>query len=109
MNKITHSKYRNSGLIFEILIRTISADTLKGVDSPAIDIIKKYFIKTELGREYKLYETIMKTKSLTESKADILISTILDESKKFNRKSLKSSKYNLIVVVYLMNYMILVK
>ena len=96
MNKIAHSKYRNSGLIFEILIRTISADTLKGVESPAIDIIKKYFIKTELGREYKLYETIMKSKSLTESKANIMINTILDESKKFNRKSLKSLKYNLI-------------
>ena len=96
MNKISHSKYRNSGLIFEILIRTISADTLKGVESPAIDIIKKHFIKTELGREYKLYETIMKSKSLTESKANILISTVLDESKKFNRKTLKSSKYNLI-------------
>ena len=96
MNNISHSKYRNSGLIFEILIRTISADTLKGVDSPAIDIVKKYFIKTDLGREYKLYETIMKAKSLTESKADILVNTVLDESKKFNRKGLKSLKYNLI-------------
>jgi len=96
MNNISHSKYKNSGLIFEILIRTISADTLRGVDSPAIDIVKKYFIKTDLGREYKLYETVMKAKSLTEGKADILINTVLDESKKFNRKGLKSLKYNLI-------------
>lgn len=96
MIKIAHSKYKNSGLIFEILIRTISSDTLKGVDSPAIDIVKKYFIKTDLGREYKLYEIIMKSRSLSESKADILLETVLNESKKFNRKNLKSSKYNLI-------------
>lgn len=93
---IKHSKYKNSGLIFEILIRTISADTLKGVDSPAIDIVKKYFIKTDLGKEYKLYETIMKSKTLTENKADFLVSTVLNESKKFNRKNIKSLKYNLI-------------
>ena len=96
MIKITHSKYRNSGLIFEILIRTVSSDTLKGINSPAIDIIKKFFIKTELGKEYKLYETIMKSKSLNENKANVLIDTVLEESKKINRKCLKSLKYNLI-------------
>ncbi len=96
MSKILHSKYKNSGLIFEILIRQISSDTLKGKDSPAIDIIKKYFIKTELGREYKLYESIIKSKILSEGKAEMLINTVLDESKKFNRRNLKSLKYNLI-------------
>lgn len=96
MNKIQHSKYKNSGLIFEILIRQISSDTLKGVDSPAIDIVKKYFIKSELGREYKLYDSIMKSKSLTEGKANILIDSILQSSERFNRKQLKSAKYNLI-------------
>ena len=54
--KIKHSKYKNTGILFELLVRQITADTLKGETSPAIDILKKYFVKTSLGREYKLYE-----------------------------------------------------
>ena len=55
--KIKHSKFKNPGILFELLVRQITADTLRGADSPAIDMIKKYFVKTELGREYKLYYT----------------------------------------------------
>ena len=94
--KIKHSKYKNTGILFELLVRQITADTLKGGDSPAIDILKKYFVKTSLGREYKLYESIMKSKVLSEARANVLISTILENSKKFSRSSLRKQKYNLI-------------
>lgn len=94
--KIKHSKYKNTGILFELLVRQITADTLKGGDSPAIDILKSYFVKTELGREYKLYESVIKSKVLNESRANVLISTILENSKKFNRTILKKQKYNLI-------------
>ena len=65
--KIKHSKYKNTGVLFELLVRQITADTLKGGDSPAIDILKKYFVKSELSREYRLYESILKSKNLSES------------------------------------------
>ena len=94
--KIKHSKYKNTGILFELLVRQITADTLKGGDSPAIDILKSYFVNTELGREYKLYESVMKSKVLSESRANALVSTVLDSSKKFNRTVLKKQKYNLI-------------
>ena len=94
--KIKHSKFKNPGILFELLVRQITADTLKGSDSPAIDIIKKYFVKTELGREYKLYETILKSKVLTEGRANVFISTALDNSKKFNKRVLRKEKYQLI-------------
>jgi len=94
--KIKHSKYKNTGILFELLVRQITADTLKGGDSPAIDILKSYFVNTELGSEYKLYESIMKSKVITESRANALVSTVLDSSKKFNRTVLKKQKYNLI-------------
>lgn len=94
--KIKHSKYKNTGILFELLVRQITADTLKGGDSPAIDILKEYFVKTPLGREYKLYETILKSKVLNEGRANIVISTILESSKKFNRTTLRKQKYNLI-------------
>ncbi len=94
--KIKHSKYKNTGILFELLVRQITADTLKGDDSPAIDLLKNYFVKTGLGREYKLYELILKSKVISEGKANSLISTILENSRKFNRTSLKRQKYSLI-------------
>lgn len=94
--KLKHNKFKNTGLIFELLVRQITADTLKGNDSPAIDILKAYFVKTELGREYKLYETVLKSKVLNEGRANMILTTILENSKKFNRSNLKKLKYNLI-------------
>jgi len=94
--KIKHSKYKNTGILFELLVRQATADTLKGTDSPAIDLIKKYFVKSELGREYKLYESVIKSKVLNEGRANVIISTILETSQKLNRSSLRKQKYNLI-------------
>jgi len=94
--KIKHSKYKNTGILFELLVRQVTIDTLKGVDSPAIDIMKKYFVKSELGREYKLYESILKSKVLNESRANTVVSTILESSVNLNKSTLKRQKYNLI-------------
>jgi len=94
--KLKHSKYRNTGILFELLVRQITADTLKGGESPALPLLKKYFTQSQLGREYKLYETLMKSDVISEGKANILISTVLESSSKINRKQLKREKYNLI-------------
>jgi len=93
---ISHSKYKNTGILFELLVRQITADSLSGRDSKATPILKKYFVKTELGREYKLYETLLSKKHLSEGKADIVINTIIESSKQLNRGALKRQKYNLI-------------
>ena len=97
--KIKHSKYKNTGILFELLVRQATADTLKGTDSAAIDLIKKYFVKSELGREYKLYESVVKSKVLNEGRANAIISTILETSQKLNRTSLRKQKYNLIAEI----------
>jgi len=93
---IKHSKYKNTGILFELLVRQVTSDTLNGVESAAIKLIQKYFVKSELGKEYKLYEALTKTTTLSESRANVLIQTLLDSSKKLNRGSLKREKYNLI-------------
>jgi hypothetical protein len=93
---IKHSKYKNTGILFELLVRQVTSDTLNGGQSSALNIIKKYFVKSELGKELKLYETLSKTNKVTEAKANILIQTILESSKKLNRSSLRRQKYNLI-------------
>ena len=93
---IKHSKYKNTGILFELLVRQITVDTLDGKDSPARNTLKNYFVKTELGKEYKLYETLFQKNNLTEGKANIIIDSILESSKTLNRGSLKRQKYNLI-------------
>lgn len=96
MNKIKHSKYKNTGLLFELLIHQITVDTMRGDNSPSVDLVKKYFVNTELGKEYRLYESIIKSQNLNETKAAMMISESLEGSKKLNKRSLKSLKYNLI-------------
>ena len=93
---IKHSKFKNTGILFELLVRQITADTLSGKNSEATNILKKYFSKTELGREYKLYDSLLKRTNLTEGKAEVVIGTILESAKQLNRSALKRQKYNLI-------------
>ena len=93
---IKHSKFKNTGILFEILVKKITGDTLSGKNSKAIKIIKEYFVNTELGKEYKLYETMFKAKNLTEHRASMVLNTILEQSKKLNKSKLKGEKYRLI-------------
>jgi hypothetical protein len=93
---IKHSKYKNTGILFELLVRQITADTLSGKNSEATNILKKHFSKTELGREYKLYDSLLKRTNLSEGKAELIINTVLESAKQLNRTSLKKQKYNLI-------------
>lgn len=93
---IKHSKFKNTGILFEVLVKRITADTLSGITSPAIKILKKYFVNTEMGKEYKLYETVFKSTVLSESKANVVLSTVLESSQKLNRSKLRKEKYNLV-------------
>jgi len=95
--KIKHSKYRNTGLIFELLIKQIASDTLNNRDSAAVKIIKKHFTgKTTLVREFKLYEFILKNRQVSQAKAETILSTITEISRKLDQTSLKNQKYDLI-------------
>ena len=95
--KIKHSKFRNTGLLYEFLINQIASDTITGVQSPAIKMLRKYFKNsTNLGKEYKLYEYIIKSKDNDISKAERIISTVLEISSKLNREKLKKEKYQLV-------------
>lgn len=96
MNKINHSKYKNTGIIFETLIRQIASDTMSNKDSKAVEIIKKYFTNTELAKEQKLYAALTSSKTINETKADGLINSVLDLSKRLNKTKLRKEKYALI-------------
>lgn len=95
--RIKHSKYRNTGLIFELLVKQIAADTLNKKDSNAVHIIKKFFTgDSALVREFKLYDYILKKNGIIQSKAETIISTIIEVSRTLDNRELKKQKYDLI-------------
>ena len=94
--KIKHSKFKNTGILFELLVRQIASDTVSNKDSAAIGLVKKYFSKSELAKEYKLYQALIQPKSLSEAKADTFINATLEASLRLNKTSLRKEKYNLI-------------
>jgi hypothetical protein len=95
--KIKHSKYKNTGLIFELLVKQIAADTLSNRNSPAVSIIREYFAnKSTLAKEYKMYSLVIKANGVAQRKAEAILSTVTEVSRKLDQKLLKSQKYKLI-------------
>lgn len=98
--RIKHSKYKNTGLIFELLVKQIAADTLSRQDSPAVKIMKKFFTgKSSLVREFKLYKYILENKGVSQTKGETIVSTITEISRKIDRTSVKKQKYELIAEI----------
>lgn len=93
---IKHSKYKNTGILFELLVRQATSDLMSNKDPKAVKIFKKYFTNTELGKEYNLYNTVLNAPKLSEGKAEMLINTIVEQAKKLDRQRLDKEKYNLI-------------
>jgi hypothetical protein len=91
-----HSKYKNTGILFELLVRQITSDMMTNSESKAVDILKKYYTNTELSKEFSLYSTLLNTPKINESKANTLISTIIEEGKKLDHEKLNKEKFNLI-------------
>jgi hypothetical protein len=96
MHKIKHSKFKNSGILFELLVRQIASDTVSNKDSAAIGIVRKYFNKSELAKEYKLYQALITPKSLSEAKAETFINSTLEASLRLNKTALRKEKYNIL-------------
>jgi len=97
MKKIKHSKFKNTGFIFELLVRQITAEVMSSNKSVAEKILKEYFnTKKELSKELKLYQYLINEKYNSESKAEQFINTILQARKRLDEKKLTKEKYNLI-------------
>ena len=96
-NKIKHSKVRNTGILFELLTRQITADIIENRDGLAVNLLKKYFSpKTQLGKEYELYRILTTETYNSESKANHLINAVMKTYNKINRSELRREKYNLV-------------
>ena len=91
-----HSKFKNSGILFELLVRQVTSDMMTNKDSQAVRILQKYYSGTEISKEYSLYTSLINSPKLNESKSEILLNTVLAEAKKLNLEKLAKEKFNLI-------------
>ena len=97
MKKIKHSKFKNTGFIFELLVRQITSEIMSENKSKAEKIIQEFFnSKKELSKELKLYQYLINEKYNSESKAEKFIDTVCEARKKLDEKKLVKEKYNLI-------------
>ena len=95
--KVKHSKYKNTGILFELLTRQLTSDTIAGNQSKSLSFLKKHFnSKTELLKEYKIYHTLATQKYSKDSQATMLIETLVEAHGKLNKSQLRREKYNLI-------------
>jgi hypothetical protein len=98
MKKIKHSKIKNTGVLFELLVRQITLEVLNGDKTEnAKKIVKEFFASgTELNKELRLYDLLLKEKYNSESKAEMFVETVSQAHSKLNVAKLSKEKYNLI-------------
>jgi len=98
MKNIKHSKFKNTGFIFELLVRQITSEIMTGKqNSKAEKILKEYFsTKKELSKELKLYQYLINEKYNSESKAEKFVETVCEARKRLDEQKLMKEKYNLI-------------
>ena len=100
MKNLKHSKYKNTAILFEILVRKLTSESLTTDKSVTIDIIKQYFGKnTELSKELHLYNSLIKERVKTEAKALDFIRTCKTAHTSLNKSVLKRQRYNLVKTI----------
>lgn len=100
MKKIKHSKYKNTGMLFELLTRQITSEIISGNESVGTQILKTFFNKnTELFKEYGLYKTLSEERLSSEAKSNMLIEAVLKARTKINKPKLREEKYKLIKAI----------
>jgi hypothetical protein len=90
MRKIKHSKFKNTGFLFELLTRQITVEILNGSEEKSKGIIKEFYGRgTELSKELRLFNLLINEKYNTESKAEKFIEAILEAHSKINYTKLQ--------------------
>jgi len=98
MKRVKHSKFKNTGILFELLVRQITLEVLNGdTTESAKTIVSEFFsAKTELNKELRLYDLLLKEKYNSESRAEKFIDTINEAHSRIDQRKLQREKYNLI-------------
>ena len=58
--KPKHSKYKNTGILFELLTRQITSETISNSQPKAVGILRKFFgNNSALVKEYQIYNALL--------------------------------------------------
>jgi hypothetical protein len=100
MRKIKHSKFKNTGFLFELLTRQVTLEIINGSDEKAKGIIREFYGKgTELSKELRLFNLLINEKYNTDSKAEKFIDVVLEAHTKIDYKKIQREKYNLVKAI----------
>lgn len=100
MKKIKHSKFKNTGFLFELLTRQITLEILNNSPEKAKSIVSEFFGHgTELAKELRLFNLLINEKYNSENKAEKFIDAILETRTKLNEEKLTRQKYNLVKAI----------
>jgi hypothetical protein len=101
MKKIKHSKFKNTGFLFELLTRQITLEILNNAPvEKAKKIVQEFFGgKTELAKELRLFNLLTTEKYNSESKAEKFIDAIIETRTKLDETKLLREKYNLVKAI----------
>ena len=97
MKNLKHSKYKNTAILFEMLVRKLTSETLTSDKTVTVEIIKKYFGKnTALSKELQLYNALIKERLNSEASALDFVRSCKETHNKLNKSLLKRQRYNLV-------------
>ena len=97
MRNVKHSKFKNTGLLFELLVRQVASDVMNGLDSKALKLINRHFRpSSELTKELKLYRSLSEEKFNSDKKAELFVDACITSRNRLNESTLRRDKYNLI-------------
>jgi len=95
--KPKHSKYKNTGILFELLARQITSETISNLLPKSVGILKKFFSqKSTLLKEYQIYNALLNKKFNKDTSANVLIETLINAHSKLNKSNLRRERYNLV-------------
>ena len=97
MKNLKHSKYKNTAILFEMLVRKLTSETLTSDKTVTVEIIKKYFGKNNvLSKELQLYNSLIKESFKTEAQSLDYIRSCKESHNKLNKSTLRRQRYNLV-------------
>jgi len=97
MTNIKHSKFKNTGLLFELLVRQVASDVMNGIESTALKLIKRHYkTNSELSKELKLYRSLSEEKFTSDKKAEMFVDACIASRNTLQESILRREKYNLI-------------
>ena len=97
LETIKHNKIKNTGIIYEVLVRKMIQQVLNGQKTKSYQIFQTYFNKNkELSKELSIYNTLIKTKYNNENQAADLFEEMIQQRMKLDEIKLNKQKYQCI-------------